>query len=162
MATSKLQVYARHAVQSSRYTLSLSPRPPLVPLFACTTRLVHGAVLVVCTLVKHRWNRPARGFYALPRSYALHSLVRFWNVGTESIRVPFKLSIPSPSPAREPRTERILAAGDTGIWASSEFQRSEQAWNLVGRGFIRSRSFVVVAVVPPLFGTTIAIYLCYD
>ena len=141
MATSKLQVYARHAVQSSRYTLSLSlslSLPPLVflsfALFARTTRLVHGAVLVVCTLVKHRWNRPTRGFYALPRSYALHSLVRFWNVGTEPIRVPFKLSIPSP--VREPRTERILAAGDTGIWASSEFQRLEQAWNFVDRGFI--------------------------
>lgn len=89
-------------------TLSLSLFPPsscLVSfaLFAyvyhpsCT----HGAVLVVCTLVKHRWNRPARGFYALLRSYALHSLLRFWwNVGTESIRVPFKLSIPPPPRAR--------------------------------------------------------------
>lgn len=154
MATSKLQVYARHAVQSSRYTLSLSLSLLVFlsfALFACTTRLVHGAVLVVCTLVKHRWNRPARGFYALPRSYALHSLVRFWNVGTESIRVPFKLSIPFPSPVREPRTERILAAGDTGIWASSGFQRLEQAWNFVDRGFIRSRSFVVVVSLFPLY-----------
>ena len=49
--------------------LSLSPLVFLsFALFARTTRLVHGAVLVVCTLVKHRWNRPTRGFYALPRS----------------------------------------------------------------------------------------------
>lgn len=153
MATSKLQVYARHAVQSSRYTLSLS-----LSLFSSSSRSLFSrvppvlyTVLVVCTLVKHRWNRPARGFYALPRSYALHSLVRFWNVGTESIRVPFKLSIPFPSPVREPRTERILAAGDTGIWASSGFQRLEQAWNFVDRGFIRSRSFVVVVSLFPLY-----------
>lgn len=153
MATSKLQVYARHAVQSSRYTLSLS-----LSLFSSSSRSLFSrvppvlyTVLVVCTLVKHRWNRPARGFYALPRSYALHSLVRFWNVGTESIRVPFKLSIPFPSPVREPRTERILAAGDTGIWASSGFQRLEQAWNFVDRGFIRSRSFVVIVSLFPLY-----------
>lgn len=153
MATSKLQVYARHAVQSSRYTLSLS-----LSLFSSSSRSLFSrvppvlyTVLVVCTLVKHRWNRPARGFYALPRSYALHSLVRFWNVGTESIRVPFKLSIPFPSPVREPRTERILAAGDTGIWASSGFQRLEQAWNFVDRGFIRSRSFVIVVSLFPLY-----------
>lgn len=153
MATSKLQVYDRHAVQSSRYTLSLS-----LSLFSSSSRSLFSrvppvlyTVLVVCTLVKHRWNRPARGFYALPRSYALHSLVRFWNVGTESIRVPFKLSIPFPSPVREPRTERILAAGDTGIWASSGFQRLEQAWNFVDRGFIRSRSFVVVVSLFPLY-----------
>lgn len=104
-------------------TLSLSLFPPSSSLvsfalfaYVYHPSCTHGAVLVVCTLVKHRWNRPARGFYALLRSYALHSLLRFWwNVGTESIRVPFKLSIPPPPSVREPRTERILAAGDTGI-----------------------------------------------
>lgn len=139
------------------YSLSLfPPSSSLVSfaLFACVYHpsCTHGAVLVVCTLVKHRWQQACERILRVttlvraPLSATLLVECRD-GVDTCSVQTIHPLPLPLPPPSvREPRTERILAAGDTGIWASSELQRLVQAWNFVDRGFIRSRSFVVVVV----------------
>lgn len=154
MATSKLQVYARHAVRSSRYSLSLSLSPLVLPRLVRSFRVRVPPVLYTRCRPRRVYTRKTPMEQACERILRVTTLVRAplsatllveCRDGVDTCSV--QTIHPPPPPVREPRTERILAAGDTGIWASSELQRLVQArWNFVDRGFIRSRSFVVVVV----------------